>query len=71
MLKHLREVDEADRTAIMVQVENEPGSLGSVRDFSAESTSFFAGPAPAPLVAALKKKPGPGRKSSPHCRRGF
>ena len=58
MLKHLREMDEADRTAIMVQVENEPGSLGSVRDFSAESNKLFAGPAPAPLVAALKKKPG-------------
>jgi hypothetical protein len=58
MMKHLREVDEADRTAIMVQVENEPGSLGSVRDFSAESNKLFAGPAPAPLVAALKKKPG-------------
>ena len=58
MMKHLREVDEADRTAIMVQVENEPGSLGSVRDFSPESNKLFAGPAPAPLVAALKKKPG-------------
>ena len=58
MMKHLREVDEADRTVIMVQVENEPGSLGSVRDFSPESNKLFAGPAPAPLVAALKKKPG-------------
>ena len=58
MMKHLRELDEADRTAIMVQVENEPGALGSVRDFSAESNKLFAGPAPAPLVAALKKKPG-------------
>jgi len=58
MMKHLREVDEADRTVIMVQVENEPGSLGSVRDFSPESNQLFAGPAPAPLVAALKKKPG-------------
>jgi Domain of unknown function (DUF5597)/Glycosyl hydrolases family 35 len=58
MMKHLREVDEANRTVIMVQVENEPGSLGSVRDFSPESNQLFAGPAPASLVAALKKKPG-------------
>jgi hypothetical protein len=58
MMKHLRQVDEADRTVIMMQVENEPGSLGSVRDFSPESNKLFAGPAPAPLVAALKKKPG-------------
>jgi hypothetical protein len=58
MMKHLREMDEADRTVIMMQVENEPGSLGSVRDFSAESNKLFNGPAPASLVTALKKNPG-------------
>ncbi len=58
MMTHLRQVDEADRTVIMMQVENESGLLGSVRDYSAESTKLFNGPAPAPLVAALKKKPG-------------
>jgi len=58
MMKHLRELDEADRTVILMQVENEPGVLGSVRDFSAESNKLFNGPAPAPLVTALKKKPG-------------
>jgi hypothetical protein len=58
MMKHLREIDEAERTVILVQVENEPGSLGSVRDFSPESTKLFNGPAPARLVAALHKQPG-------------
>lgn len=58
MMKHLREIDEAERTVIMSQVQNEPGSLGSVRDFSPESNKLFSGPAPAQLVAALKKKPG-------------
>jgi hypothetical protein len=58
MMKHLREIDEADRTVIMVQVENEPGSLASVRDFSPESNKLFNGPAPAQLVTALKKKSG-------------
>jgi hypothetical protein len=58
MIRHLREIDEADRTVIMVQVENEPGSLGSVRDFSPESNRLFNGLAPAQLVSALKKKPG-------------
>ena len=58
MIRHLREIDEADRTVIMVQVENEPGSLGSVRDFSPESNRLFDGLAPAQLVSALKKKPG-------------
>jgi len=58
MIRHLREIDDADRTVIMVQVENEPGSLGSVRDFSPESNRLFDGLAPAQLVSALKKKPG-------------
>ena len=58
MMKHLREIDETDRTVIMVQVENEPGSLGSVRDFSPESNKLFNGLAPSQLVTALKKKPG-------------
>jgi hypothetical protein len=58
MLHHLLEMDETDCTVIMVQVENEPGSLGSARDFTPESNKLFAGPAPAPLVAALNKKPG-------------
>jgi hypothetical protein len=58
MMKHLREIDEAERTVIMVQVENEPGSLGSVRDFTPESNKLFHGPVPASLVTALKKRPG-------------
>ena len=58
MMKHLKEMDEAERTVIMVQVENEPGSLGSVRDYSPESTELFNGPVPAALVTALKKQPG-------------
>ena len=51
-------MDEADRTVIMMQVENESGLLGSVRDYSPESNTLFNGPVPAKLVTALKKKPG-------------
>ena len=58
MMTHLRQVDEADRTVIMMQVENESGLLGSIRDYSAESNKLFNGPVPASLVTALKKKPG-------------
>jgi hypothetical protein len=58
MMTHLRQVDEADRTVIMMQVENESGLLGSVRDYSPESNKLFSGPVPASLVTALKKKPG-------------
>jgi hypothetical protein len=58
MMTHLRQVDEADRTVIMMQVENESGLLGSVRDYSPESNKLFNSPVPASLVTALKKKPG-------------
>lgn len=58
MMRHLREVDEAGRTVIMMQVENEPGLLGSPRDYSPESNKLFNGPAPEKLVNALKKKAG-------------
>jgi hypothetical protein len=58
MMTHLRQVDEADRTVILMQVENESGLMGSVRDYSPESNKLFNGPVPASLVTALKKKPG-------------
>jgi hypothetical protein len=44
MMTHLRQVDEADRTVILMQVENESGLLGSVRDYSPESTSSSTAP---------------------------
>ena len=58
MMRHLKEMDEADRTVIMMQVENESGLLGSVRDYTKESNALFEGPVPEKLVTALKKKPG-------------
>ena len=36
LMRHLKEVD-AQRTVILVQVQNEPGTYGSVRDFGAEA----------------------------------
>jgi len=42
----------------MIQVENESGNIGSVRDNSAEANRIFAGQAPADLLAATCKKPG-------------
>jgi beta-galactosidase GanA len=37
-------------TVIMVQVENEPGSWGSVRDYSTAAEKIFQGPVPAELL---------------------
>ena len=43
---------------ILVQVQNEPGTYGSVRDFGAEAQKLFAGAVPAALVKAQGGKPG-------------
>ncbi|MGI6254883.1 MAG: DUF5597 domain-containing protein [Acutalibacter sp.] len=48
LLAHLRDVDE-ERTVVMVQVENEMGLLGDVRDFSPQAEAAYAQPVPAPL----------------------
>ena len=58
LMKHLKEFDGTDHTVIMMQVENESGILGSVRDYSPDATKLFNGLVPEKLVAALKKNPG-------------
>jgi beta-galactosidase GanA len=42
----------------MIQVENESGSLGSVRDFSPAAQKQFNSPVPEALVKGLHKQPG-------------
>ncbi len=58
LLKHIRDIDENDRTVILVQVENEPGIVGPARDHTASANKLFHGPVPAEFAAALKKQPG-------------
>ncbi len=58
LMKHLQQFDGNNQTVIMVQVENESGSLGSVRDYSDEANRLFASPVPDVLVKALKRRPG-------------
>jgi beta-galactosidase GanA len=54
LMRHLREVD-TQHTVIMMQVENESGSLGTVRDFSPEAQKEFEGKVPEELLRGLKK----------------
>lgn len=61
LMAHLRDVD-AQRTVILVQVENETGTYGSVRDFSLVAQKLFDGPVPAKLVAGMHKMPGTWRQ---------
>ena len=54
LCQHLRERDGAERTVIALQVENEPGVLGSDRDYGLEGQIEFAKPVPAELLSRMK-----------------
>jgi len=49
VMKHLKEAD-PQHTVLMVQVQNEPGAWGSVRDYSPTAQRLFDGPVPAQLL---------------------
>ncbi|MGA7710909.1 MAG: DUF5597 domain-containing protein [Rhizomicrobium sp.] len=57
LMAHLKSAD-PQRTVILVQVENETGTYGAVRDYSPGANKLFEGPVPDKLVTGLKKKPG-------------
>jgi hypothetical protein len=61
LMRHLKEND-AQRTVLMVQVENEAGVWGGVRDYSPEAEKAFAGQVPEKLVAGLGKQAGSWRQ---------
>jgi beta-galactosidase GanA len=54
LMRHLKEAD-PQHTVIMVQIENEPGSWNTVRDYSPAAQKLFTGPVPAELLKALGK----------------
>jgi hypothetical protein len=53
LLAHLREFDGADQTVIGIQIENEPGILGSVRDYSSAAEKEYQAAIPAELGQKL------------------
>jgi beta-galactosidase GanA len=57
LMAHLKTMD-PQHTVIMMQVENESGTLGSVRDFGAVAQKEFDGAVPETLLKALHKQPG-------------
>jgi Domain of unknown function (DUF5597)/Glycosyl hydrolases family 35 len=54
LLQHVKSIDEAERTVLMVQVENEPGLLGTDRDYSEAANRLFDGPVPKELLSFLE-----------------
>ncbi|MBV9622953.1 MAG: DUF5597 domain-containing protein [Acidobacteria bacterium] len=61
-MQHLRQIDGSQHTVLLVQVENESGSLGSVRDFSPTAERAFQAAVPSELVKTLNKQPGTWRQ---------
>ncbi len=57
LMRHLKAAD-PQRTVVMVQVENEAGTWGAVRDYSPVAQKLFEGPVPDKLLAALHKPAG-------------
>jgi hypothetical protein len=62
LMAHLRQTDGTQHTVIMMQVENESGSLGSVRDFSPPAQKLFDADVPAAIALALHKPVGSWQK---------
>jgi hypothetical protein len=61
LMRHLKAAD-PQRTVLMVQVENEAGVWGAVRDSSPAAEKEFAGEVPAKLLKGLGKQPGTWRE---------
>ncbi len=58
LMRHLKAVDGREHTVVMVQVENEPGLFGAVREHGPEADAAFAGRVPEPLARRLGFPPG-------------
>ncbi|WP_343237099.1 DUF5597 domain-containing protein [Xanthomonas sp. XNM01] len=57
LMRHLKQAD-PQRTVILVQPQNEPGTYGSVRDFSPLAQQVFDGQVPEALLKHLGRQPG-------------
>ncbi|ENZ94622.1 Beta-galactosidase [Xanthomonas fragariae] len=55
LMQHLRNIDGDRHTVILVQVENEPGAIGTVRGYGPAGEAAFAQPVPAKIARALRK----------------
>lgn len=63
LMEYLRDKD-PKHSVIMVQVQNEPGTYGSVRDYSPAAQQLFEQPVPAALLRRLDLKPKLSWKSA-------
>jgi beta-galactosidase GanA len=54
LMAHIKKIDAAQRTVIMMQVENEVGTYGLVRDYGALAQAAFTQPVPSAVLARQK-----------------
>ena len=59
---HLAQIDGTQHTVIMIQVENESGAIGAVRDHSPAAQKEFEAQVPQPVLTAMHKSPGTWRQ---------
>jgi beta-galactosidase GanA len=57
LMRHLKKTD-GQRTVLMVQVENEAGTWGAIRDYGPAAQKVFESAVPAAVLAAMNKKAG-------------
>ncbi len=55
LMKYLKRKDSVEQTVISIQVENEPGIVGTDRDYSPEGEKIYKAPVPPDFIAAMKK----------------
>lgn len=55
LMKHIRQIDGRHHTVLMIQVENEIGTLRTKRDYNETANTAFNGPVPAELMNYLEK----------------
>ena len=58
VMRHIKAVDADEQTVLMMQVQDEPGSMWTDRDYSEAANRLFDGPVPEVLTKTLDKKPG-------------
>lgn len=58
VMKHIKEIDGKHQTVIMMQVENEPGSMWTDRDYSEEANQIYNAQVPQEIIQKLDKTPG-------------
>lgn len=54
LMTHIKKIDEAHRTVIMMQVQNEVGTYGLVRDYGPKAQAAFAQPVPQAVLERQK-----------------